>query len=289
MASTPFISIQEPTALPYDRKLRAENQSPTANIPGTFLDAMKVREQVFVQEQGVPLEYEFDDDDSRSCHWVIYASVNKTVTPEERDPATGELIKPRQSETSSVPIGAIRLVPFPHPSHPRDGAVYADNKLVCAPPGDEAENNDQGAEEEDQPDGSPPSFGKRDRCTSLHDGVEPYVKLGRLCVIKEFRGARIAGMLAREALDWICRHSDYFNPSVAALGLETLGVDANGGSIPKWNGLVCVHAQVQVVPTWQRLGFIIDEKMGKWIEEGIPHVGMFQRLQIVQSDTYVPR
>jgi predicted GNAT family N-acyltransferase len=31
---------------------------------------MEVREQVFVKEQNIPLENEFDADDARSCHWV---------------------------------------------------------------------------------------------------------------------------------------------------------------------------------------------------------------------------
>jgi hypothetical protein len=69
MAATPFISMQEPTDLEaYDTKV-GPGQQP-AGIPKAFLDAMEVREQVFVNEQGVPLENEFDSDDHRSCHWV---------------------------------------------------------------------------------------------------------------------------------------------------------------------------------------------------------------------------
>jgi len=41
-----------------------------------------------------------------------------------------------------------------------------------------------------------------DRKTSLHDGVESYVKLGRLCVIKEERGKSLADLLINAALDW---------------------------------------------------------------------------------------
>lgn len=52
----------------YDRKLPSSEQP--ENIPQTFLDAMEVREQVFVHEQGVPLDNEFDADDARACHWV---------------------------------------------------------------------------------------------------------------------------------------------------------------------------------------------------------------------------
>ncbi|GAB7345261.1 hypothetical protein MBLNU457_3627t2 [Dothideomycetes sp. NU457] len=44
-------------------------------IPEVFRDAMSVREQVYVEEQRIPLENEFDTDDARSWHWVAYASV----------------------------------------------------------------------------------------------------------------------------------------------------------------------------------------------------------------------
>jgi hypothetical protein len=66
---TPFISFLGPSNLDdYDRKRRPSQQPDT--IPKTFLDAMEVREQVFVEEQGVPLDNEFDSDDPRACHWV---------------------------------------------------------------------------------------------------------------------------------------------------------------------------------------------------------------------------
>ena len=66
---TPFIQFQAPSDLrEYDRKKRSSEQA--SSIPKTFIDAMEVREQVFVEEQGVPLENEFDSDDARACHWV---------------------------------------------------------------------------------------------------------------------------------------------------------------------------------------------------------------------------
>ena len=40
------------------------------SIPSVFIDAMEVRNQVFVEEQAVPLANDFDSDDARSCHWV---------------------------------------------------------------------------------------------------------------------------------------------------------------------------------------------------------------------------
>ena len=66
---TPFISFLGPSNLDeYNRRLPQSQQS--KNIPKIFLHAMEVREKVFVQEQGVPLDNEFDSDDSRACHWV---------------------------------------------------------------------------------------------------------------------------------------------------------------------------------------------------------------------------
>jgi len=66
---TPFIAFIGPTNLDgYDRKLPPSQQP--SSIPKTFLDVMDVREAVFVQEQAVPLDNEFDSDDARACHWV---------------------------------------------------------------------------------------------------------------------------------------------------------------------------------------------------------------------------
>lgn len=54
-----------------------------------FKDAMVVRTEVFVHEQGIPIDREIDDDDERSIHWVVYAD-------------------------GQTPVGVIRLVPSPH-------------------------------------------------------------------------------------------------------------------------------------------------------------------------------
>ncbi len=66
---TPFITFLSPSNLDgYDRR-RPPSEQP-ATVPKIFLDAMEVREQVFVKEQNIPLDNEFDADDSRACHWV---------------------------------------------------------------------------------------------------------------------------------------------------------------------------------------------------------------------------
>ena len=74
-------------------------------IPKGFIDAMTVREEVFVKEQHIPLENELDEDDPKSYHWVAYAS--------------------EAYKDSLTPIGTIRLVPPPHfdPPHPLTTAL----------------------------------------------------------------------------------------------------------------------------------------------------------------------
>lgn len=48
-----------------------------------------------------------------------------------------------------------------------------------------------------------------------------------------------------------------------------------------WRGLVLVHAQVDVERMYEGLGFVRDEGLGRWEEEGIMHVGMFRRVEVV--------
>lgn len=73
MSGTPFITFLGPSDLSeYDRKKRPDEQLST--VPKAFIDAMEVRQQVFVIEQGVPLANEFDSDDARACHWVSQTS-----------------------------------------------------------------------------------------------------------------------------------------------------------------------------------------------------------------------
>jgi predicted GNAT family N-acyltransferase len=279
MPGTPFISFLRPSNLSdYDRRKRPSEQPLT--IPKTFIDAMEVREQVFVFEQHVPLENEFDSDDARSCHWashpcfletlqkltiqVVYASINTVTDPEAKD-ADGNIIQRRKSSTRTTPIGTIRLVPFPHAPHPQPGS-----KFTFDPSADESTS-------------SPPYI--VDRSTTYHDGIEPYVKLGRIAVVKEFRGAGMAKILANAAITWAQQNPTFFNPSVTELGLEKLGATKTN-QIPVWKGLVCVHAQKQVEKTWEKWGFKTDEGMGTWDEEGIMHVGMFRRLNIQEQPPF---
>ncbi|GAO16250.1 uncharacterized protein UV8b_08235 [Ustilaginoidea virens] len=262
---TPFISILEPSKLDSFERGKPHDQQ-SANVPKVFIDAMEVRESVFVEEQKAPLENELDSDDSRSCHWVVYASVNKTEETEVRD-QDGNVIQPRKSSTRTTPIGTIRLVPFPHEPHPRIGAQYWKGQLT------------HGKERQSPNIKSLPITAATDRPTTFHDGKEPYVKLGRLAVVKEYRGNGLSGLLVQTALSWLRSDPSFFDPSITEMGLEQMGA-SNEADIPKWGGLVCVHAHEEAVEMWARWGFQVDDGMGKWWEQGIPHVGMFKRLDI---------
>lgn len=193
---------------------------------------------------------------------MIYASINTTVEPAVED-SKGNITRRKQSESRSVPIGTIRLVPFPHPAHPEPGSSYAADALETGP---------------DVTSSNPPPF-IIDRPTSFHDGKEPYIKLGRLAVLKDFRGSGIAKLLVNAPLVWLKQNPTHFNPSVEKFGMDKLGASTTE-EIPVWKGLVCVHAQDKVEPMWAKWGFQLDEGMGTWIEEGIKHVGMFRRLDL---------
>ncbi|KAI0124862.1 acetyltransferase [Xylariales sp. AK1849] len=275
---TPFISLLEPTKLDgYDRSKPHDQQ--VASIPSVFCEAMEVREAVFVKEQGWSLEDEHDSDDARSCHWVAYASVNRVIDHEQVDHSTGQVVRPRRSETRTQPIGTLRIVPFPHPAHPQDGGRYAANMV----PQSEDLGSQGGADltaSQEARESAPMPYGP-DRATTFHDGREPYVTLGRVAVISEFRGHKISGQLWRAARAWLEVNPGYFDPSVKELGMEALKAE-RVTDIPLWKGLVCCHAQdrPEIIRVYERWGFRVDEGMGKWWEEDVPHVGMFLRLDV---------
>ena len=175
----------------------------------------------------------------------------------------GNIVQRKQSVTKTQPIGTIRLVPFPHTPHPEPGSIYTADALETGPSPESAD---------------PPPY-IVDRATTFHDGKEPYIKLGRIAVLKEFRGSGIAKLLANAPLVWAMQNPTFFNPSIASMGMEKMGASSLD-EIPVWKGLICVHAQEQVAEAWAKWGFELDEGMGTWVEEGINHVGMFRRLNI---------
>lgn len=160
----------------YNLALSASKQPP--EIPQTLLDTFAVRESVFVNEQGVvPLKHHVDYVDSISWHWVLY-SPPSTSDPEEK----------------SKPIASLRLVPPPHPPHPEPGASF------------EAPASDVLVGTAEERFAAPEKAAKAnwktriDRKTTFHDGQEPYLQLGRLCVLPELRGKGCADFLLNEVV-----------------------------------------------------------------------------------------
>lgn len=219
----------------YNFSLPASSSLQAPTIPQTLKDSFSVRANVFVAELcSVPLQHHIDADDARSCHWVLYAN----------------------SDIKRIPVATVRLVPPPHHPHPKPGARY------------ERPDADVPAPDPKVLFGSPFPECVVDRKTDLHDGVEPYIKLGRLCVLKEYRGNKLADLVIQAALVWAKQQG---NKALAR-------AESEYGR--KWSGLVCVHAQKGAIKTWGRNGFVVDEAMGEWFEAGIPHVAMFLRLDV---------
>ena len=95
----------------------------------------------------------------------------------------------------------------------------------------------------------------------FHDPTEePYIKLTRVATLKEARGQRLFQQLLAHAFEDL-----QARPALIGLG---------------WNGLVLTHAQVTVEGMYAKLGFVADERLGRWDEEGIAHVGMWKRLKL---------
>lgn len=236
---SPYLVFQPPPRVhlhSFNRSLPASQQPPS--IPQTFLDALSIREQVFVTEQkAVPLKHHTDTDDARSCHWVLY-------------------LPPSSPSEKPKPIGTIRLVPSPHAPHPEPGSKYD------VPPDDSIES--QGAEEVFF---APDPVAMIDRPTDFYDGAEPYVKLGRLCVVKEERGRKVADLLIQGALEWAREHVEEVRYGMC-------------GAKGYWRGLVCLHAQEGAVRVWARNGFVVDGRMGKWSEAAKRHVEMWLRVDL---------
>jgi len=239
MVGHPIIRFHEPPINidGYNRSLPVLQQSIV--LPSLFIDAMSIREEVFVKEQGCSLLMEADLDDARSCHWVVYDKL--------------------PGETELTAAGTIRLVPFPHDPHPVPGSSW---------------DFDPEAESAVLTSKKIPYI--VDRATTYHDGKEPYLKLGRWAVRKEFRGRGLANLLVKTAFDWAKKNPKFFNTPLD----QEQDEQAMDSDRTPWRGLVCIHAQEQVAPAWAKLGFKLDEGMGKWTETGILHVGMFQRLEL---------
>jgi GNAT superfamily N-acetyltransferase len=243
------------------------------SIPQTFIDAMSVREEVY-GEQGVRLEAEFDEDDARSWHWVVYASVGQTSTGSRSSSSDMSAHSPssthaddarRASATASrVAVGTIRLIPPPHGPNPYVKTASRRNG-------------------ERHSDADPPSH------MNMKHPTEAYIKLGRLAVLAPYRSLGLSKLLVNMALDYASKHPESIRPPISPTTLEHANLHGQDEDMV-WKGLVMVHAQTTVAPLWKKHGFT-EELIGengeveisqeeRWVEEGLEHMGMWKRLRV---------
>lgn len=266
---TEFTSFQPPpgdSIANYDRKLHYDEQPDS--VPSVFKEAMSVREEVFVHEQKVPLENELDEDDPRSYHWVVYASVGTsnssptgTGSPESgrrksadhsRRSSKDEKRRSSGSTASRVPVGTIRLVPPPH-KHAAPSATH-----------------------------TPQNSGNGALTAPQWEPEEPYITLGRLATLAPYRGLGLSKLLIKAALEWARTHPEEIVKPIQPSDVEAARLEGKKEQEP-WDGLVLVHAQTQVEGVYARFGFQKVPEMGTWWEEGLEHVGMQLRLSVSYS------
>jgi len=273
--TTEFISMLPPPGAiiaKYDTTRPSSDQDPS--IPSTFCEAMSIREAVFVREQNVPLENELDSDDARSFHWVVYASVGTSsgvsplpgTTRHRKNSSTSsgkglmddEGRRKSESTASRVAVGCIRIVPPPHPPHPIEDTSLRSPAHV-SDPNSHRQLQSQG-----------------------HAPEEPYIKLGRLATLPQFRSMGLSRLLFKAALEYVASHPNEISPPSSPAELEKAKLEGRPEAIP-WQGLVMVHSQKQVEGLWEKYGFKRDEQLGVWDEEGIEHVGMWRRIAVKDS------
>ncbi|MCJ1402132.1 hypothetical protein MMC11_005351 [Xylographa trunciseda] len=261
--STPFPTLLPPpgpTVLSHP--LPPSSSAPDATIPRAFTEALSVRIAVFIDEQHCSLANEIDADDPRSWHWIVYASVSGPKSSNPPALSNGHSAQPHPTAEASseqrrpsgvkLPVATLRLVPPPHGPHPAPGSV----------------------------DG----VGGSAQLPSSHH--EPYVKLGRLATLKEYRGLGLGKLLVVTALEWAARNAEALQLKAGeseGVGLEGEGVAREREGMVReegWKGLVLVHAQTGVEAFYRGMGFVTDEGLGKWVEEGIEHVGMWRRVSL---------
>ncbi|KAK7525978.1 uncharacterized protein IWZ02DRAFT_497875 [Phyllosticta citriasiana] len=300
-----FISFlaPTPTITNYDRTQHATEQT-AANMPQTFKDAMTVRERVFVEEQNIALENEFDADDARSFHWVVYASVGATGTTNCFKPGAPAAAAPngesttttttttkteadaqeerRRSDPSAhrVAVGTVRLVPPPHPPHPAPSDSHALDNSLAAPAtfAAAAAAVANGTASASSPNGHNHSH----TMTAI---APPYIKLGRLAILQPYRKLGLARLLVRTALDWAAQHPHLLCPPPSPEAVELAKVEGREGALDGWDGRALVHAQVHLEKFYGSFGFVRDENMGIWDEEGIDHVVLDRALREAASRT----
>ena len=276
----PKIAIHGPPGTTKLTRPTSSDPRPQSNPP-VLTDALTVRNTVFIDEQGCSPDSEIDEDDARSWHWVMYLQPHS----ENGNGDTGDRGAKQdggKQEGDGEAIGVIRLVPPPHAPHGHEheqehehkhhfdiSPVHAHGDNVNANPATDSDNN------------APDSAAQSVKYDTTH---EPYIKLTRVAVVPAFRGRNLGRKLVETAIDWARRNPGEIEDAFVRVvrGREGLP-DRDGSGDIKWNGLVLVHAQVSVEGMYARLGFVIDESMGRWDEEGIEHVGMWRRVDVIHS------
>jgi len=185
--------------------------------------------------------------------------------------------KARRPSGHKLPIATVRLVPPPHEPHPKPGSVDGVGGEWPAPSSSGSTSVRTRSRE------------GHDHATAMHDGHEPYIKLGRLATLKEYRGLGLGRLLVHTALEWASRHGDQFRAGgeVDSETAELEGVARERAHVElgsEWKGLVLVHAQKGAERFWKGMGFVRDEGLGVWVEEGIEHVGMWRRVGVVGGE-----
>ena len=236
---------------------------------------MSIREAVFVNEQCVPRENELDDDDARSFHWVVYASVSQSIPAGEGGR--------RSSEGGKLPVGTIRLVPPPHEAHPQPEPEHE---------GTGGGGGGGGGGGEGVPDDKHAVDQAKTAPTHPPATQEPYIKLTRLATLQAYRRLGLGRLLVNTALGWASTHPEIIlpPPDPTAREARNLASSLSSGSVEDgvggamweggWNGLVLAHAQEGVQKWWEGQGFVRDGGLGRWVEEGIWHVGMWRRVDV---------
>ena len=118
----------------------------------------------------------------------------------------------------------------------------------------------------------------------VHEPDEPYIKLSRLATLPAYRGLGLSKLLINAALNWAKEHPQDILPLLSPAEIEAAKLDGKKEQIP-WQGLILVHAQTGVQKLWERFHFEVDKEMGTWNEEGIPHIGMWRRIDVVGDHT----
>ncbi|KAI5289599.1 hypothetical protein KEM54_003604 [Ascosphaera aggregata] len=224
-----------------------EDPNPSSN-PQIFNDAMSIRTTVFIDEQHCDPYSELDDDDSRSWHWVFYDEneENGTTTGNGDGPDVDvDVDTPsfQVAKTSNkIPVGVLRLVPPPHEPHAIENA----------------------------------------RIGIFKEPTTPYIKLGRVALLGEYRGKGLGKFIISTALEWAREHPREITESLrrsaqTAQKKRTSGAGVDGEG---WNGLSLVHAQKVMEPMYTRCGFVRDDSMGTWTEEKMVHIGMWQTVVV---------